>query len=115
MRAGPVSAAALLAPATASGHQACFPHAHCGDNEYVAFLGRLALRPEVRRQRRNHQRRFARHCLRLPAEGPCECELYLTCSRLVITPSYAPRLRERHTLEDCGDCADGRSRDPVRA
>lgn len=39
------------------------------------------------------------HCLRLPAEGPCECELFLTCSRFVTTPSYAPRLRERHTLE----------------
>jgi len=39
------------------------------------------------------------HCLRLPAEGSCECELFLTCSRFVTTPSYAPRLRERHTLE----------------
>ena len=39
------------------------------------------------------------HCLRLPAEGPCECELYLTCSRFVTTPAYAPRLRERHALE----------------
>ncbi len=39
------------------------------------------------------------HCLRLPAEGPCECELFLTCSRFVTTPAYAPRLRERHTLE----------------
>jgi len=60
MRAGPVSAAALLAPAAASGHQACFPHTHCGEDEYTAFLDGLALRPEVRRQRRNHQRRFAR-------------------------------------------------------
>jgi hypothetical protein len=39
------------------------------------------------------------HCLRLPAEGPCECELFLACSRLVTTPAYAPRLRERRTLE----------------
>ena len=39
------------------------------------------------------------HCLRLPAEGPCECELFLTCSRFVTTPAYAPRLRERHKLE----------------
>lgn len=39
------------------------------------------------------------HCLRLPAEGPCECELFLTCSRFVTTPAYAPRLRERYTLE----------------
>lgn len=39
------------------------------------------------------------HCLRLPAEGPCECEIYLGCSRFVTTPAYAPRLRERHKLE----------------
>jgi len=39
------------------------------------------------------------HCLRLPVEGPCECELFLTCSRFVTTPAYAPRLRERRTLE----------------
>lgn len=39
------------------------------------------------------------HCLRLPAEGPCECDLYLTCSRFVTTPAYASRLRERRTLE----------------
>jgi integrase len=39
------------------------------------------------------------HCLRLPSEGPCECDLYLSCSRFVTTPSYAPRLRERHKLE----------------
>ena len=39
------------------------------------------------------------HCLRLPAEGPCECELFLTCSRFVTTPAYALRLRERHRLE----------------
>jgi integrase len=39
------------------------------------------------------------HCLRLPAEGPCECDLFFTCSRFVTTPAYAPRLRERHQLE----------------
>jgi integrase len=39
------------------------------------------------------------HCLRVPAEGPCECDLYLSCSRFVTTPAYAPRLRERHRLE----------------
>ena len=39
------------------------------------------------------------HCLRLPAEGPCECEMYFGCSRFVTTPAYAPRLRERHKLE----------------
>jgi hypothetical protein len=25
-------------------------------------------------------------CLRLPAEGPCECDLYLTCAKFVTTP-----------------------------
>ena len=35
------------------------------------------------------------HCLRLPQEGPCECDLYLTCAKFVTTPQYAPRLRER--------------------
>jgi integrase len=39
------------------------------------------------------------HCLRLPSEGPCECDLYLTCAKFVTTPKYAPRLRERHELE----------------
>jgi len=39
------------------------------------------------------------HCLRLPAEGPCECNLFFTCSRFVTTPAYAPRLRERRQLE----------------
>jgi hypothetical protein len=39
------------------------------------------------------------HCLRLPSEGPCECDLYLSCSRFVTTPCYAPRLRERRRLE----------------
>jgi hypothetical protein len=33
------------------------------------------------------------HCLRLPAEGPCECDLYLTCAKFVTTGEYAPRLR----------------------
>ena len=39
------------------------------------------------------------HCLRLPSEGPCECDSYLSCSRFVTTPAYALRLRERHRLE----------------
>ena len=60
MRAGPVSAAALLAPVAMTDHHVSFPHAHCSDGEYAAFLDGLALRPAVRRQCRNHQRRFAR-------------------------------------------------------
>ena len=39
------------------------------------------------------------HCLRLPAEGPCECDLFLTCAKFVTTPAYAPRLRQRHATE----------------
>ncbi|WP_247882366.1 tyrosine-type recombinase/integrase [Azospirillum sp. TSA2s] len=39
------------------------------------------------------------HCLRLPSEGPCECDLYLTCARFVTTPAYAGRLRERRHVE----------------
>lgn len=33
------------------------------------------------------------HCLRAPAEGPCECDLYLRCSKFLTTSEYAPRLR----------------------
>jgi integrase len=39
------------------------------------------------------------HCLRLPEEGPCECDLYLTCAKFVTTSEYAPRLRERRERE----------------
>jgi integrase len=38
-------------------------------------------------------------CLRLPQEGPCECDLYLTCAKFVTTPAYAPRLRRRRGIE----------------
>lgn len=40
------------------------------------------------------------HCLRTPAEGPCECDLVLTCSKFVTTSAYAPRLRARMVVED---------------
>jgi integrase len=39
------------------------------------------------------------HCLRLPTEGPCECDLFLTCAKFVTTPTYAPRLRQRRQVE----------------
>lgn len=39
------------------------------------------------------------HCLRLPQEGPCECDIYLSCAKFVTTPAYVPRLRERSKLE----------------
>ena len=38
------------------------------------------------------------HCLRLPAEGPCECDLALNCSFLT-TSGYAPRIRARMNTE----------------
>jgi len=38
-------------------------------------------------------------CLRLPQEGPCECDLYLTCAKFVTTAAYAPRLRRRRRVE----------------
>jgi len=38
-------------------------------------------------------------CLRLPQEGPCECDLYLNCTKFVTTPEYAPRLRRRRRIE----------------
>jgi len=39
------------------------------------------------------------HCLRTPAEGPCECDLMLTCSKFLTTSDYAPRLRMRVVVE----------------
>lgn len=39
------------------------------------------------------------HCLRLPQEGPCECDIYLSCAKFVTTPAYGPRLHERRKLE----------------
>lgn len=39
------------------------------------------------------------HCLRLPQEGPCECDLFLSCAKFVTTPAYAPRLRARRLRE----------------
>jgi integrase len=39
------------------------------------------------------------HCLRLPQEGPCQCDLVLSCSKFVTTTDYAPRLRARLAVE----------------
>ena len=38
-------------------------------------------------------------CLRLPEEDPCECDLYLYCSRFITSPERAPRLRQRRAVE----------------
>ena len=34
-------------------------------------------------------------CIRLPEEGPCECELFFTCGKFFTTHEHAPRLRSR--------------------
>src|SRR3954447_24718088 len=39
------------------------------------------------------------HCLRLPQEGPCECDLVLTCAKFVTTSDYIPRLQARLAVE----------------
>jgi integrase len=39
------------------------------------------------------------HCLRLPQEGPCECDLFLRCPKFLTTSEYAPRLRTRLATE----------------
>jgi integrase len=39
------------------------------------------------------------HCLRLPAEGPCECDLVLNCPKFLTTSEYTPRLRARLETE----------------
>jgi integrase len=53
------------------------------------------------------------HCLRLPQEGPCECDIYLTCPKFLTTPKYAPRLRERLCIEQTL-AADAHTRGWVR-
>jgi hypothetical protein len=40
------------------------------------------------------------HCLRLPAEGPRECELMLSCPKFLTTSEYAPKLRIRLQREE---------------
>jgi hypothetical protein len=40
------------------------------------------------------------HCLRTPAEGPCECDLVLTCSKFLTTSDYTPRLRQRMATKE---------------
>ena len=39
------------------------------------------------------------HCLRTPQEGPCECDLYLSCAKFVTTPEYVPKLKARRVRE----------------
>lgn len=40
------------------------------------------------------------HCLRLPAEGPCECELMLSCPKFLTATEYVPKLRTRLEREE---------------
>lgn len=40
-------------------------------------------------------------CLKLPEEGPCECDLFLTCAKFFTTAEHAPRIRRRwHREQD---------------
>ncbi len=39
------------------------------------------------------------HCLRLPEEGPCECDQYLFCASFLTSRDKAPRLRCRRRIE----------------
>lgn len=40
-----------------------------------------------------------RHCLRLPQEGPCGCDLYLSRAKFATTTEYSPWLRARAVQE----------------
>ncbi|SFB42108.1 tyrosine-type recombinase/integrase [Cellulomonas marina] len=39
-------------------------------------------------------------CIRLPEEGPCECDMFLACPKFFTTKSHAPRLRRRWHREE---------------
>ena len=43
------------------------------------------------------------HCLRTPAEGPCECDLYLRCSKFFTTSDNAVSDRIRGLLDDLAE------------
>jgi len=48
-------------------------------------------------------------CVRLPAEGPCECDLFLKCQKFFTTEEHAPRLRRRwHREAELIDDAEAR-------
>lgn len=81
---------AVLGPgATVAGPAAAALRAGALPTAAVAWLRTNFLKTELELGR----------CLRLPQEGPCECELYLTCAKFVTTPEYAPRLRRRRRVE----------------
>jgi len=56
--------------------------------------------PTVKAQYQAALERKLGHCLRLPAEGPCECDLVLSCSKFLTTSAYAPRLRAGLGVEE---------------
>jgi len=62
---------------------------HCLDPEAVSWLQTNFLKTELE----------LGHCLRTPADGPCECDLMLTCSKFLTTSDYAPRLLTRVAVE----------------
>ena len=56
------------------------------------------MRRATARRRADHSSTAKRSSWPLPSvpqEGPCECDLYLTCAKFVTAREYAPRLRSR--------------------
>lgn len=79
----------LGADVTLAGPAAVALRQHRLDPEAVSWLQTNFLKTELE----------LGHCLRTPAEGPCECDLVLTCSKFLTTSDYAPRLRARLDVE----------------
>ena len=77
-------------PVTLAGPAADALREHRLDPEAVSWLQPNFLKTELE----------LGHCLRTPAEGPCECDLMLTCSKFLTTSDYVPRLRARLDVED---------------
>jgi len=75
---------------TLAGPAAAALREHRLDSEAVSWLQTNFLKTELE----------LGHCLRTPAEGPCECDLVLTCSKFLTTSDYAPRLRARLAVEE---------------
>jgi site-specific recombinase XerD len=71
----------LEADVTLAGPAADALREHRLDPEAVSWLQTNFLKTELE----------LGHCLRTPAEGPCECDLVLTCSKFLTTSDYAPQ------------------------
>lgn len=81
-----------------AGPAAQAPREHQLDPDTVDWLQTNSLKTELE----------LGHCLRLPQEGPCECDLVLSCSKFVTTSDYTPpatrpprRRRSAYRRRDC--------------